>query len=221
MSHMPLGSTVLHDLLHRLAPLAATRMRRDLAWGTAAALLLGALTSSALGVAHPGVTGAPTAGQESVAGAVDVAPTVLAPGTSAIAPAPAAGLELALFDCVNAERAAHGLPPVALDAELLAIARARAVAQVPESRLTHHDASGRLAFVVLLSTEGAEYRLAGENLARLGGPDESAAERADKALMDSPTHKANILEPTFDRLAVGVARDTRGRIIFAQIFRAA
>jgi uncharacterized protein YkwD len=39
--------------------------------------------------------------------------------------------------------------------------------------------------------------------------------------MNSPTHRANILEPTFDRLAVGATTDSSGRIIFAQIFCAA
>jgi uncharacterized protein YkwD len=145
---------------------------------------------------------------------------------SSVSPAPAdvpsqaTSLESALFDLVNLDRARHGLTPVVLDAELLPIARARAGAQVSLSRLSHQDETGQLAFVTLLAEARASYRLAGENLARLHGPDDNAAARADEALMNSPSHKANILEPSFDRLAVGEARDPSGRIIFAQIFRA-
>ena len=61
--------------------------------------------------------------------------------------------------------------------------------------------------------------LAGENLARLYGPDDATVSRAEDALMRSPTHRANILEPSFNRMAIGASLDGNGRIIFAQIFR--
>ncbi len=50
--------------------------------------------------------------------------------------------------------------------------------------------------------------------------DLAMAERVEAALMDSPTHRDNILEPAFTRLAIGVAADASGRVALAQIFRA-
>ena len=44
---------------------------------------------------------------------------------------------------------------------------------------------------------------------------------AGSALMNSPLHRKNILEPTFNLLSIGVAVDPAGRIMFAEIFRAA
>jgi uncharacterized protein YkwD len=128
--------------------------------------------------------------------------------------------ELSLFNLVNHDRAEAGLPPVELDPELLWVARARAADQVPLPALSHKDGAGRLVFADLLAQGQTRFRLAGENLARLGA-DGDAPGRADEALMHSPTHRANILEPSFNRLAIGAAEDSNGRIIFAQIFRAA
>ena len=128
-------------------------------------------------------------------------------------------LESAFFDAVNNDRAANGLPALEFDPSLLPVARARADAQKPQSVLNHYDPDGRLAFVKLLATEHVDYVLAGENLARLIGPDDGTVSRAEDALMRSPTHRANILEPSYNRVAIGASFDGNGRVIFAQIFR--
>ena len=44
--------------------------------------------------------------------------------------------------------------------------------------------------------------------------------RVHQALMASPTHRANILESRFSRLAVGGTSDAQGQLVFAEIFRA-
>jgi uncharacterized protein YkwD len=133
----------------------------------------------------------------------------------------AASLELSLLELTNADRIAHGLAPLELDLDLLEIARTRAGAQLTSASLSHYDATGQLDFVRLLSEAGLDYVLAGENLARLTGLEPDVPERVEQALMDSPTHRQNILDPTFNRLAVGAAIDDSGRVVFAQIFRAA
>ena len=134
-------------------------------------------------------------------------------------------LEAALFARVNADRAAHGVRPVAPDGRLLETARARAAAQVGAAALSHDDAAGPLAFRRLLREEGVSFSLAGENLARPrvrnGVSAAQLAAEAERALMASATHRENILEPSFDRMAVGVARGADGQVVFAQIFRAA
>jgi uncharacterized protein YkwD len=129
-------------------------------------------------------------------------------------------IEIELINLANRDRLAHGLPPLQLDHQLLEIARMRAAAQANQSSLSHTDPSGQLAFVRLISDVDVSYRLVGENLARVSSPTHTAAERAADALMNSPAHRANILEPAFDSLVVGTAVDPRGQIVFAQIFRA-
>lgn len=128
-------------------------------------------------------------------------------------------LELALFELTNRDRVNSGLAALQFDYELLEVARARAGAQVPETTLSHFDASGRLVFVDTIDALGVRYRSIGENLARVDPPGDTAALRAERALMASPSHRTNILESAFQNLAVGVITDGEGRVIFAQIFR--
>jgi uncharacterized protein YkwD len=137
--------------------------------------------------------------------------------TAAVSPE---GIEIELFNLANRDRIANGLQPLQLDYQLLDVARARATAQTNQSSLSHVDGSGELAFVRLISETNVAYRLVGENLARVSSPSQTAAERAEGALMNSPAHRDNILEPSFDRLVVGTAADPSGQIVFAQIFRA-
>jgi uncharacterized protein YkwD len=137
----------------------------------------------------------------------------------AIAVVPEA-IEIELFNLANRDRIAHGLPPLQLDHQLLEVARVRAAAQTNQSSLSHMDSAGQLAFVRLIADADVGYRLVGENLARVSTPPHTAAERAEAALMNSPAHRANILEPSFDTLVVGTAVDASGQIVFAQIFRA-
>ena len=127
--------------------------------------------------------------------------------------------ELALIELTNTDRASNGLPPLNFDPELLAIARERAADQLQQDKLSHLDAEGRLAFVKLLDAAGLRYGMAGENLARSGANGPDVTERVEAALMNSPTHRKNILDSSFSRIAIGAAVDASGRIAFAQIFR--
>ncbi len=128
-------------------------------------------------------------------------------------------LELALFSLTNVDRVSNGFEPLAFDSAVLEIARARAFGQLGLAALNHANALGELAFVRLLAEAGLSYSLAGENLARAVA-DAARPEIVEQALMRSVTHRQNILEPAFNRLAVGVAADSSGRVAFAQIFRA-
>ena len=169
----------------------------------ALSLLAGAL------VAAPGAAADSLVAPVEVAAVTEVAQPALAPND----------LELDLLARVNAARAANGLEALALDTATLGVARARAEDQLPLPKLSHYDASGELAFVRRLADASIDYRMVGENLARLAGSAAAAAERAHAALMDSPSHRANILEPRYTKLAIGAATSPSGQIVFAQIFR--
>lgn len=126
-------------------------------------------------------------------------------------------IELNFLDQVNVDRAKHGLDPVEFDPLLTTIARLRAESQFG-GPLSHFDTFGQLAFVGLLSEAEVGYQLAGENLARSSRNDPSVVPRLQQALMNSLGHRANILEPSFNRLGIGAATGPAGEIAFAQVF---
>ena len=146
----------------------------------------------------------------------------ITPGVFVLAAAPlASASELRMVELTNADRARHGLAPAEFDSDLLDVARARAAAQVGRGALSHDDDAGPLAFARMMDERGVGYALCGENLARVPATEASVEHGAQEALMKSPAHRDNILEPAFNRLAVGSATDPSGRIVFAQVFRAA
>jgi uncharacterized protein YkwD len=127
--------------------------------------------------------------------------------------------EQALLDLTNADRAANGLGPLEFDQDTLVIARERAATQINQPSLSHYNAAGDLAFVDLMADANLQYRLAGENLARAYDNDPAVTQRIEDALMHSPLHRKNILEQTFNRVAIGVATDGKGQITFAEVYR--
>jgi len=127
--------------------------------------------------------------------------------------------EQALVDLTNQDRAANGLPTLDLDLSMLPVARERAEQQLGSQALSHYDGSGQLIFAQLLTQANVTYTLAGENLARASVDDANVTQRVEQALMQSPTHRKNILEPTFKRVAIGAATDNTGEIAFAEVYR--
>jgi uncharacterized protein YkwD len=181
-----------------------------------------------LTLTSPALADAPAASDEVALEvvAVSLPPAAAFDSTAALAPAPLmTDLETALLARVNADRAAMGIAPLASDPELLDLARARAAAQVGLPSLSHYDVAGKLAVQVLLNGGGFRYTLAGENLARLKPEDSDAVDQAtneaESALLNSPLHRKNILEPRFTKLAIGAVRGPDGKLVYAQIFRAA
>ena len=127
--------------------------------------------------------------------------------------------EQALLALTNADRVANGLQPLDFDPETLTIARVRASSQLGVPALSHYDANGDLAFVNMLAEAHLSYQLAGENLARASADDPTLTARVEQALMTSPAHRKNILEQTFNRVAIGAAADSHGQITFAELYR--
>jgi len=58
-----------------------------------------------------------------------------------------------------------------------------------------------------------------KNLARSSVTDPTVTRRIEEALMKSPKHRDNILEPTFSRVSIGTATDASGQITFAEVYR--
>lgn len=121
---------------------------------------------------------------------------------------PAEALEM--LEAVNRYREAAGVPALELSGSLSAAASVRAGEIAAEFSHTRPDGSG---WETALEETGAEYRSAGENIAY----GYSTAEEAVREWMRSPSHKANILNPSYDRLGAACYRDGK-TTYWVQIF---
>jgi uncharacterized protein YkwD len=160
-----------------------------------------------------------------------VAPPVAEPEPAAPAPATArpnfyipasvggnAAAEQALFDGINAERAAAGLAPYVLDAGLAQVARIRSQQLIDQDYFAHIDPYGYRMYAELLGYFGYSYAWAGENLAMNNYAIDESPTRALISLMNSPTHRANILAGDFSRIGIGEVSDAAGHHYFTMVF---
>lgn len=111
-----------------------------------------------------------------------------------------------LVDAMNQARVDAGLPALDWDASLEDVAYARAQNLVDNGYFDHYAPDGESAFSEL-AARGIRYRLAGENLARNNYIDSRTVAAAFDGLMNSPGHRANILEERFSSVAVACVRD--------------
>lgn len=124
--------------------------------------------------------------------------------------------EVRMFDLTNADRLKAGVPVLVSDQAALSIARQRAADQLGSQPLNHYQLDGQLAFVVQLKGADVLFAVAGENLVRAATG--VSASRLELALMNSPLHRANIVDPEFKRVAIGSA--TNGsQWSYAEVYR--
>ncbi len=114
------------------------------------------------------------------------------------------GIEAAFIAAANDARAAHGLPALAVAGDLTSAARAHSRVMGNASNLHHNPNLGG-------SVSG--WQKLGENVGR--GPSVDAIHRA---LMDSPSHRANILGGDWTQIGIGVVV-VDGTIWVTQMFR--
>jgi uncharacterized protein YkwD len=124
-----------------------------------------------------------------------------------------ASRETALLAALNDERRAAGLDPLASNPVLESVARARSEDMAARSYFGHFGPDGASAFSLLADTE-ARFTAVGENLAVAPGDSERSVALALFGLMDSPSHRASILDARFTRVGVGAVRDHGGFTIF-------
>lgn len=128
-------------------------------------------------------------------------------------------MELNLFNLINAERAKEGLAPYVLESGLTRIARTRSQQMIDQNYFGHRDPYGYSMYVELLAYFGySSYAWAGENLAMNNWPAATAGDEAIRGLMNSPTHRANIMATDFSRIGVGEVTTADGRHFYAMIF---
>lgn len=121
--------------------------------------------------------------------------------------------EKQMVQLLNHERTSRGLAALAMDTgKLRDVARAHGVDMFRRSYFAHESPDGLSPFD-RLDRAGIHFSAAGENLAL--APD---LEIAHRGLMNSPAHRANILDPDFRRVGVGVINGGIYGEIFVQEF---
>ena len=122
-------------------------------------------------------------------------------------------LEMKMLDLVNEERTKRGLKTLEWDAALLPVARAHSQDMFARGYFSHYTLEGKDPFE-RMKAAGIKYYSAGENLAL--GP---TLKICHNGLMNSPGHRANILNPSYGRIAIGIADGGAYGLMISQEFR--
>ncbi len=136
--------------------------------------------------------------------------------TRAVSTEPSPGLASQLVTELNQIREVHHLPLLLIDERLVAAARVKAATLAREQRFDHRLSDGRSPWE-LIRASGYRYELVGENLA-IGFSNSGDITRA---WLNSPTHRANLLDAGFSDVGIATAEETidgRSTIIVAELF---
>ncbi len=106
--------------------------------------------------------------------------------------------EQKMLEMVNAERKKAGVEPLEIDMRLVEISRKKSSDMIDKKYFGHTSPTYGTPFDAL-KNNGISYRYAGENIAGA-----LTVEQAHKALMQSPGHRANILNPNYNFIGIGI-----------------
>lgn len=120
--------------------------------------------------------------------------------------------EKGVLDRTNAERKAAGLAPLAPNAKLFAAARAHSANMAKQEKLAH-ELDGKKPHE-RVKDSGYTFAATGENIAWNSPTPEDTL----KLWMNSPGHKANILNEDYTEIGVGVATSEKGERYWTQVF---
>lgn len=120
--------------------------------------------------------------------------------------------EAQMLVLLNRARAENGLDPVVVDPTIREVARGYSVTMFQQGFFAHVGADGSSPFD-RMRAGGASFRAAGENLALA-----PTVQVAHDGLMNSPGHRANILNGRYKRIGIGVADGGMHGKMFTQNF---
>lgn len=122
-------------------------------------------------------------------------------------------LEQQMLQLVNAERRKRGLKALVADEPLRHVARAHSSDMMKRGYFSHVTPEGKDPFV-RMKKAGINYKKAGENLAYA-----STLEKAHRGLMNSPSHRAAILNKSFGRVGIGIVDGGKSGLMISQEFK--
>ncbi len=127
-------------------------------------------------------------------------------------PEPMYALELQMLDLVNRDRAAENLPPLQWHSRAAAIARTHSRDMAVNNFFAHSSPSTGMARDRFFAARLMAAAVA-ENLAR-----SSSIQEAQEKLLQSPSHRQNIMNPIFTHLGIGIVRTEKGELFITQNF---
>jgi uncharacterized YkwD family protein len=168
--------------------------------------------------AKPEAPAAPKAPAKPEAPAVPAKPeaptTPAKPETPAQNPAPSLGdYEQQVVNLVNKERAAVGLPALKVNNKLAGVAEKKAEDLRNKNYFAHNSPTYGSPFD-MMKQFGITYTAAGENIAK----GQKTPEAVMNGWMNSPGHRANILNSSFTEIGVGYVTDSNGTTYWVQMF---
>ncbi len=145
----------------------------------------------------------------------DAPPESTRPAPPQPAPKPTgdAALEAAVFDLVNQERAKAGCQSLTVDTRLTAAAREHSADMAKRDYFDHNTPEG-VTVATRVTNAGYKWSSVGENIAK--GQKDAAS--VMQSWMNSPGHRANILNCGYRDIGIGVATDSKRTKIWTQDF---
>lgn len=141
------------------------------------------------------------------------------PASSSVTPVSndIAALERQAFDLINNQRIQNGKAPFVWDEQLCQLAREHSANMARRGFFAHATPEG-LETVDRVRAKGIRgWRAVGENIALNQGYEDPAAFAVER-WMQSTKHRTNILYPTFNHSAIGIAKAADGTVYFTQEF---
>lgn len=120
--------------------------------------------------------------------------------------------EKEVFELINKQRIQNGLSPLKENSELQRVARIKAQDMVNNNYFSHTSPTYGSPFDMMKSFK-ISYNTAGENIAG-----NSSNSDAVIAWMNSPGHRANILNSSFNQTGIGVVKGSKYGEIYVQMF---
>ena len=165
--------------------------------------------------AKPVATPAKPALTQAKPAATPAKPAVTPTKTETAAPASAnlGNYEQQVVDLVNKERAAAGLPALKVNTKLAGVAEKKAEDLRDKNYFDHQSPTYGSPFD-MMKQFGISYTAAGENIAK----GQRTPDEVMNGWMNSPGHRANILNANFTEIGVGYVTDSNGTTYWVQHF---
>lgn len=114
---------------------------------------------------------------------------------------------------VNKERAKRGIKPLIMNNNLRLLARMKSMDMRDKGYFSHYSPTYGSPFQMMIKY-GIRYSAAGENIAK----GQRTASSVMNAWMNSSGHRANILNPNYKEIGVGVSISKDGTVYWTQMF---
>ena len=129
-----------------------------------------------------------------------------------------ADLQRQMINAINAQRANFGLPPYQVDSGLTDVALGHAQDMVVRDYLAHTNPDGQSPRDRLVNYGFTDMYKVGENIQRNTRPRDSTVDEAVNWFMNSPVHRAGLLNSEYNSIGVGAVEGPPGWFTFVIVF---